>query len=111
LIATLTALYLTAAFLGRKAGENIYRQRRGYKGSIFVGVGLALSCLAVSVTVAAVFIAADAWRHSVNNAVGYLVLSGVMMWVVGALPAILLGVFYGILVRRYLPKAEYGKEA
>ena len=107
-IVTLLALYLVAALLGRKAGKYICREGHGSTEAILAGIGVALSCLVVGGAVAALCIAVgDASSARVGRDISILLL----IWLFGALPAILLGVLYGVLVRWRLTKIRCGKEA
>jgi uncharacterized protein YuzE len=107
-IVTLSALYLAAAFLGRAAGKNICRRRRSLGGAIFVGTGLALFCLLVGLIVMALFMAATSPGKDdvefIEGVVGVFVFVSISL-MVGAVPAILLGILYGVLMRWRLTKA------
>lgn len=107
-IVTLLALYLVAAFVGSNIGENTCRERKGYAGAIGGGVGVALATLVAGSLVAAICYALGyAPEHPLREAFGLLIL----VWLYGVLPAILLGVLYGVLVRWYLTKIRWGREA
>lgn len=107
-IVTLSALYLAAAFLGRAAGKNICRRRRSLGGAILIGIGLALLCLLVGLIVMALFMIATSPGKDdvefIEGVVSVFVFGGVS-FMVGAVPAILLGILYGVLVRWRLTKA------
>ena len=110
-LATLFAVYLAALLLGRNAGKIICRGRRSFGRVISVGIGLALSCLAVGAAVTAGFgVAPTASSSWVEKVFGVWLLSA-LIWLIGALPAILLGMLYGVMVRWRLTKAEFKGEA
>jgi hypothetical protein len=101
IIVTLAALYLVAAFMGRDIGKSMCRHRHSYGKAILAGIGLALSCLVVvgaTMTSFNAVIEPGASVFSVMVAIFLVVL-------IGALPAILLGILYGVLVRWLLIKA------
>ena len=108
IIVTLSGLYLAAAFLGRAAGKNICRRRRGIGGAILVGIGLALCCLFVGLIALSLFLLAAAPGKDnvefIEGLVSVYVFVGVS-FMVGAVPAILLGILYGVLARWRLTKA------
>lgn len=106
IIFTLVVLSLAAAFLGREAGKNICRRRRGFGGAILVGMGLALTCLLVGVVAAALFSLVTSPLDPFGSAPSIIALFGGVTLLVGAVPAMLLGVLYGVLVRWRLNKAE-----
>ncbi len=107
-IVTLCGLYLAAAFLGRAAGKNICRRRRGLGGAILVGIGLALSCLLVGLIVMSLFLLVAAPGKDnvgfIEGLVSVYAFVGVS-FMLGAVPAILLGILYGVLARWRLTKA------
>jgi hypothetical protein len=107
-IVTLSALYLAAAFLGRAAGKNICRRRRALGGAIFVGTCLALCCLLIGLIVMTLFVVAiSTGKDDVEFIEVVLRVYAVVgvSFMVGAVPAILLGVLYGVLARWRLTKA------
>lgn len=99
----LVVFYASAAILGKTAGKIIGRSKRGLGAANSVGICLALGCLAVT-AVTADFSISLAKRLS-GQSERFGLLSGLII-LFGALPAILLGVLYGVLVRRRLTKAE-----
>lgn len=96
---TLTALLIAAAFLGRVAGKVIWKKRSGAAGAILVGICLAFCCLIIGVAVWALFNVAHALTDFSRQIVWF---ASVMALIVGALPAILLGVLYGVVMRSRL---------
>jgi hypothetical protein len=102
IILTLIPLYLAAGLLGRLAGKIICQKRRGYGGAIFTGIVLALSCLATGALALAVVVGANSGSRDLLGMAALLLL-GTGLY--GFLPAILLGVLYGALVRWRLTKA------
>lgn len=95
----LGTLYLSAAFLGRMAGNLIYRRMRGVAGAALVGICWALGCyMSVGVVWFIFFLIVAATSDST---VPFMTsLAGLTVGMFGSVPAILLGVLYGILVRR-----------
>jgi hypothetical protein len=95
----LGTLYLSAAFLGRMAGKLIYRRMRGFAGAAFVGICWALGCyMSVAVVWFIFFLIVAATSDST---VPFMTsLAGLAVGMYGSVPAILLGVLYGILVRK-----------
>jgi hypothetical protein len=107
-IITLLVLYLVAALVGSNIGENICRDRRGYAGAIAGGIGVSFSTLAAgSLVAAACYAFGYALKDPLGEAFGLVLLT----WLFGILPAILLGVLYGVLVRWYLTNIKCGSEA
>jgi hypothetical protein len=109
-IIILGTLYTCAVFFGRGAGKRICEMKLNVGGAIFVGIGLAFCCLAaVAVTAElTVFLTklfdagGGAQRPTAESGFGILIL---MIMLFGALPALLLGVVYGIVARWRLNKA------
>jgi len=103
LFVLLIALYLPAAFLGPMAGKLIYHRMRGAAGSAFIGICLALSCLlSVIVTwiIYNLIFAAVTDSTILGMALMFSSIAGLAILLFGSVPAILLGMLYGILVRK-----------
>ena len=99
----LGTLYLSAAFLGRIAGNLIYHRTRGLTGAAFVGIGLTVSCLLSVVVVWIIYnVIVAAMTNSIILGTALMTSSivGLAVLLFGSVPAILLGVLYGILVRK-----------
>lgn len=98
----LGTLYLSAASLGRMAGNFNYRRMRGVAGAAFIGICWALGCyMSVAVVWFSVFLIVAATGDSTNLAVPFMTsFLGLTVGMYGSVPAILLGVQYGILVRK-----------
>ena len=107
-IVTLIGLYLAAAFLGRAAGKHICRRRRSLGGAILVGIGLALGCLLIGLIAMSLFLLVAAPGKDnvgfIEGLVSVYAFVGVS-FMIGAVPATLLGVLYGVLARWRLTKA------
>ena len=97
------ALSIAAAFLGRLAGKTICRRRSGVPGAILIGIGLAIAVMIIGVALAVLF--SIAVEPSIESA-GVAGAFGLITVIVGALPAMLLGVIYGAVVRARLAKVE-----
>ena len=94
----LGTLYLAAAFLGRMAGKFIYRRMRGFAGATFVGICWALGCyVSVALVMVITFLSSAISDLDVFFMTSLL---GLTLGMYLSLPAILLGVLYGVLVRR-----------
>lgn len=99
----LAVFYTSAGFLGKAAGKNICRERHKLGASIFVGIGVTLGSLAVAALAAEVSIQlAKILEEGRLDGPGFVL---VMTILGGVLPAILLGILYGVLVRWRLTKA------
>lgn len=106
----LTALYLSASLLGRKAGVAIGRKARGPVAAALLGISVALGCLVAGVAAWIVFhfiaftVSAQDFRFTdilyMSSFVGLAIL------IYGIIPAILLGALYGLLVRRRLAQSD-----
>lgn len=98
----LGTLYVSAAFLGRTAGELIYRKMPGFAGAAFVGVCWALGCYVSVALVWLTFFIFVAVTSTYTNVEAPFMTSflGLTVGMYGSVPAILLGVLYGVLVRR-----------
>ena len=111
-IAGFVALFLSAAVLGRIAGRIICYRLRGVAGATFVGVCLAFSCIVIAIVAGAPFsfLVQELSNITPEHKSDFLVfIVAPLFWILffGALPAILLGWIYGILVRRRLAKVEW----
>lgn len=102
IIVILVPFYASAAFLGKAAGENICRERRDLGGAILLGIGVALGSLVVAALAVELAVLLAKIFYSQREAHGFLLL---MILMFGTLPAILLGVLNGILMRWRLAKA------
>lgn len=99
----LIALYLPVAFLGHMAGRLIYHKMLGVAGSAFIGICLALSCLLSVVMMWIIYnvIYAAVTDSTILGAVlMFTSIAGLAILLFGSVPAIFLGVLYGILVRK-----------
>jgi hypothetical protein len=94
-------LYLSATRLGQWAGKLIFR-RTGLAWAIFTGVVLALACLFGMAAMWFVYSLIMATAAGVEAEAALIVASlfGLAIAIYGLLPAIGLGVVYGIIVRR-----------
>lgn len=108
-IAGIIALFIFAASLGRIAGKVVCRKARGLTGAAFVGICLALGCVALSIVAGAPFsflVQELSDTYSPHKSSLFIFIVAPLYWIMmfGALPAMLLGVLYGALVRRKLAK-------
>ena len=99
-------VYLSAAVLGRQAGKFFCRKPPASLRAALVGILVALGCLASGVVVWSIFhlIELSLFVPGLESS-DILFLSsfaGVVAFIYGFIPAILLGVFYGLLVKRRL---------
>jgi hypothetical protein len=107
----LVVLFITAAVLGKKAGIYLCDKTSATGRNVLVGLGVAFGSIAVAVlagTLVGFLGEADhilrAENFSVVNAVlGFFIPLLLVLWF-GGIPAILLGVFYGFMVRNRLRK-------
>ena len=102
-LVTVIAMSVAAAFLGRWAGNMICRRKSGIPGAILIGIGLAVTVMIVGVVLAV--LCSIVVERSLDS-VGVAGAFGVITVIVGALPAMLLGVLYGAVVRSRLAKVE-----
>lgn len=102
IVVILVLFYASAAFLGKAAGKNICRERRDLGGAILLGIGVALGSLVVAAVAVELVVLLAKIFYSQNEALGFWLL---MILLFGTLPAILLGILYGILMRWRLAKA------
>jgi hypothetical protein len=93
---------VTAILLGRAAGRNICRRRRDSWGAMGVGIGVAMGCL-VAAGLAVELAILVATIYSGERPLPGLLLFYILL--LGTLPAILLGILYGALLRWRLTKA------
>jgi hypothetical protein len=99
----LAVFYACAALFGKVAGKVICRRRHESGKAISVGIILALGCLvAAALTVDSSILLAK--MMSAERVI--FGLSSLWITLIGALPAILFGILYGILVRWRLTKVE-----
>jgi hypothetical protein len=110
---SLVALYLAASCLGKLAGRFLCK-RSSQMLNVIIGVGLALSCVAISVLTGSLSLVV------VNMIVGspdstdlatYLVVPLLVVLIYGGAPAVILGVLYGVLVGTQLTKMRAQAEA
>ena len=110
---TLGALYISAALFGRKAGKILCRKSLGSVGASLIGICVALGCLVttISVWIASDLIGSRIMHPDVRFSVilSFSSLVGIAALSFGFIPATLLGVLYGVIVRRRLTPAESGK--
>jgi hypothetical protein len=102
MIVTVVALCLIAALLGKIAGKIICRRRCKFGAAALVGVCLALICMLAGIVVASLF---TLIAQPSLDSLAIIGIFGLATLIMGALPAVLLGVLYGILVRWRLVKA------
>lgn len=113
LFTSLAALYLAASSLGKVAGRFLCKTSEPMP-IVLVGVGLALSCLVISVLTGSfslVLVGIIRGASDSTDLVTYVIvpLVGVLLW--GGVPAAGLGVLYGVLVRKQLARIRAQTEA
>ena len=98
----LGTLYLSAAFLGRMAGKLIYGRMRGFAGAVFVGICWALGCyMSVAVVSFIFWLIVTAMSDFTISTVPFMTsFLGLTIGMYLSLPGFLLGVLYGVLVRK-----------
>ena len=103
----LAGLFLMAGVLGREAGRTISQRKRGYVGAIFIGIGVALCSLALAAFVGSVvgYAIQESGRSAGVGIIGIILFAGTYVMIYGFLPALLLGVLCGVLLRWRLTKA------
>jgi hypothetical protein len=109
----LGSLYLAASSLGKIAGRFLCKTSN-LMPSVIIGVGLALGCLAISVltgSLSLVIVNMISRSPDSTHLVTYLVVPLFVVFVYGGVPAVLLGVLYGVLVRKQLAKVRAQTEA
>lgn len=102
-IVTVIGLTIVAALLGRVAGKIICRRKSGPMGAILIGICLALACVVVGVMVGVLF---TIGLERSLDAAGVAGAFGLATLIVGAIPATLLGVLYGTVVRWRVAKVD-----
>jgi hypothetical protein len=113
LLIGLVALYLAASFLGTMAGRFLCKTSNQML-NVLVGVGLAFGCLAISVltgSLSIVVVNVVSGSPDSNDLVTYLVVPFVVVLVYGAVPAVVLGALYGVLVGTSLAKMRAQPDA
>ena len=113
LFISLGALYLAAASLGKMAGRFLCK-KSNLMPSVIIGVGLALGCLAISVLTGSLsLVVANIIRGSPysTDLVTYLVVPLVVVFIYGGVPAVAIGVLYGVLVGKQLAMIRSQTEA
>lgn len=113
LLICLGALYLAASSLGKMAGRFLCN-RSSQMLNVIIGVGLALACLAISVltgSLSVVVVNMIGGSPDSNDLVTYLVVPLFIVFVYGGVPAVVLGVIYGVLVTTQLAKMRAQSEA
>lgn len=108
LILGLVALFVAAALLGRKAGVFLCKRQNDLAMNVVVGIGVAFGSIAIAVwTGTLVGLISEIPSLQPPDPVGILlVIFGPLLIICfyGGIPAALLGVLYGFLVRRQLRK-------
>ena len=107
----LVVLFIAAAILGKKAGIYLCDKTHATWRNVLVGVGVAFGSIAAAVlagTLVAFLGEADYILRAenfsvVNAAFGFFIPLLLVLWF-GGIPAILLGILYGFLVRSRLRK-------
>jgi len=102
IVVSLIGLGVAAALLGKLAGKIICRRKSKFAGAALVGICLAFSCIIAGILVASLV------TLVVMPSLDSLAVIGIYSFatlVVGAIPAVLLGVLFGALVRWRLVKA------
>ncbi len=111
IVVGLVILFIAAAILGKKAGIYLCDKTSATGRNVLVGMGVAFGSIAVAV-LAGTFVGflaeADHILRAenfsvVNFALGFFIPLLLVLWF-GGIPAILLGVFYGFMVRNRLRK-------
>ena len=108
-IVGVVALFVAAALLGRKAGTFLCERRNDLPMNVLIGIGLAFSSIAVAVWSATLV---GVLRELPNisqspHPLGILYIIFLPLLVIciyGGIPAVLLGILYGFLVRHQLWK-------
>jgi hypothetical protein len=101
----LIALFIAAGLLGTKAGVVLCNKGNDLATNVLVGIGLAFA----SITIAVVAGSISVILMGPSNIQGWeflwiLVVTLLVMLMYGGIPAVLLGVLYGVLVRDRLRK-------
>src|SRR5687768_842148 len=108
----LVVLFIAAAVLGKKAGIYLCNKTHATGRNVLVGVGVAFGSIAAAVLVGAFvgyFGEMDLLRRGEFTVSGLVLAPFILLFFVlwfGGIPAILLGVFYGFLVRNRLRKLK-----
>jgi len=113
LFISLGSLYLTALSLGKIAGR-ILCKTSTLLPCVFIGVGLALGSLAISVLTGSLTLMAVniiSGSPDSNDLVTYLLVPLFVVLIYGGGPAALLGILYGVLVRKQLAQMHTQTEA
>ena len=102
----LVALFVGAGFFGKKAGNFLCEKGNSTAMNVLIGIALAYGSIAIA------FAAGSFWAIVISgvdagNVVAFLFyFIAIFMAVVGAIPATLLGVLYGFLMRNELRKVR-----
>jgi hypothetical protein len=111
IVVGLVVLFITAAVLGKKAGIHLCDKTHRTWRNVLVGMGVAFGSIAIAV-LAGTFVGflgeADTILRApnfsvVNVVLGFFIPLLLVLWF-GGIPAILLGVFYGFMIRNRLRK-------
>ncbi|MEK6337047.1 MAG: hypothetical protein AABM67_19160 [Acidobacteriota bacterium] len=106
-------LYLSAAVLGRQAGKFFCRKPPASFRAALIGILVALGCLASGVVMWSIFnlieVSLFAADLKLSDILFFSSLVGVVAFIYGFIPAILLGVLFGQLLKRRLAQAEWKK--
>ena len=107
-------LFVTAVYLGMKEGMFLCEKRDGLALHVLVGNGVAFGSIAIAVFAGTLVHFVREWNRIVNAPGGFTVwhlIAGaignlLLILLFGGIPAILLGVLYGFLVRSGLRMLE-----
>ena len=109
MIVGVIALFIAAAWLGNKAGMYLCDKSHDTAMNVLVGLGVAFGSISISVMTGTLFgvvsAAGEIFRSTTITPVGIflgLFFPLLIVLLFGAIPAILLGVLYGFLVRSRL---------